>query len=38
MYEDGYEHIYNIDISHTITKYMEERCKTKYPEMKCNPI
>jgi hypothetical protein len=36
MYEDGYENIQNIDISHTITKYMEDRCKTKYPEMKCN--
>jgi ubiquinone/menaquinone biosynthesis C-methylase UbiE len=36
MYEDGYENISNIDISFTITKYMEDRCRMKYPEMKCN--
>ncbi len=33
MYEDGYEDIVNIDISHTVVKFMEEKIKTRYPKM-----
>jgi hypothetical protein len=35
MYEDGYENITNIDISNTVTKYMEEKTKARCPNMKC---
>ncbi len=35
MYEDGYENVLNIDISHTVVKYMEEKCKTRYNGMQC---
>lgn len=33
MYEDGFEMITNIDISHTVVKFMEEKCKTRCPSM-----
>ena len=33
MYEDGYENIINVDISHTVTKIMEEKCKSRCPKM-----
>jgi len=33
MYEDGYEEIVNIDISHTVVKYMEEKIKGRCPKM-----
>jgi ubiquinone/menaquinone biosynthesis C-methylase UbiE len=33
MYEDGYEEIVNIDISHTVVKYMEEKIKARCPKM-----
>lgn len=33
MYEDGYENITNIDISSTVAKYMEEKLKTRCPNM-----
>jgi hypothetical protein len=35
MFEDGFENITNIDISHTVIKYMEEKCKTRYTGMQC---
>lgn len=34
MFEDGFEAITNIDISHTVVKYMEEKCKQRCPTMK----
>jgi len=33
MYEDGYENITNIDISHTVVKYMEDKTKSRCPKM-----
>lgn len=33
MYEDGYEEIVNIDISHTVVNYMEEKIKARCPKM-----
>ncbi len=33
MYDDGYENITNIDISHTVVKYMEEKIKSRFPKM-----
>lgn len=33
MYEDGYENITNIDISNTVTKFMEEKVKSRCPNM-----
>lgn len=33
MYEDGYTHIENIDISFTVIKQMQELYKDKYPTM-----
>ena len=33
MYEDGYENIVNVDISHTVVKYMEEKIKSRCPKM-----
>ncbi len=35
MFEDGYENIVNIDVSHTVIKYMEDKCKTRYNGMQC---
>jgi hypothetical protein len=35
MYEEGYENIVNIDISHAVVKYMEEKCKIRYNGMQC---
>lgn len=33
MYEEGYQNITNIDISHTCVRYMEDKLKTKCPNM-----
>ena len=33
MFEDGYQHITNIDISFTVIKQMQEAYKEKYPSM-----
>jgi len=33
MYDDGYQHISNIDISFTVIKQMQELYKEKYPSM-----
>lgn len=33
MYDDGYQHISNIDISFTVIKQMQELYKEKYPNM-----
>lgn len=38
MYEDGFENILNIDISATVVKYMEDKCKVRCPNMSCNFI
>jgi ubiquinone/menaquinone biosynthesis C-methylase UbiE len=35
MYEDGFENITNIDISECVTKIMEERCRSDFPNMTC---
>ena len=35
MYEDGFEHITNIDISHTVISYMREKCQGRCPNMVC---
>jgi 2-polyprenyl-3-methyl-5-hydroxy-6-metoxy-1,4-benzoquinol methylase len=35
MFEEGFENITNIDISHTVIKYMEEKCKARYNGMSC---
>ena len=33
MYEDGFENIINIDISNTVAKYMDDKLKTRCPNM-----
>ena len=33
MFDDGYQHIRNIDISHTVIKQMQELYKEKYPTL-----
>ncbi len=33
MYEDGYENIVNIDISHTVVNYMKEKFQGRCPNM-----
>ena len=33
MYEDGYENITNIDFSNKVIRYMDEKCRGKYPKM-----
>lgn len=33
MYEDGYQHIMNIDISFTVVKQMQEMYKEKIPNL-----
>lgn len=33
MYEDGYENIVNIDISNTVVRYMEDKVKSRCPNM-----
>lgn len=33
MYEEGFENISNVDISTTVIKYMEEKLKTRCPNM-----
>jgi len=33
MYEDGYQHITNIDISFTVVKQMQELYKEKIPNL-----
>ncbi len=38
MYEDGYENITNIDISHTVITYMKDNVQTKCPNMNCKII
>ena len=35
MYEDGYEAITNIDISHTVMNYMKEKLQGRCPNMTC---
>ena len=36
MYDEGYQNICNIDISLSIVKFMEDKLKTKCPNMTCN--
>lgn len=36
MYEDGFQNISNIDISYIVAKNMDEKYKTKCPNMQCN--
>jgi hypothetical protein len=38
MYEDGFENITNIDISHNVTNYMKERCQGRCPNMVCKNL
>lgn len=35
MYDEGYQNITNIDISLSVVKYMEDKLKTKCPNMTC---
>lgn len=35
MYEEGYQNIANIDISGICVRYMEDKLKTKCPNMTC---
>lgn len=35
MYEDGFENITNIDISHTVMNYMKEKLQGRCPNMSC---
>jgi len=35
MYEEGYQNIVNTDISLSIVKFMEDKLKTKCPNMSC---
>lgn len=35
MFDEGYQHISNIDISHVVTKAMNEKYKDKGPNFKC---
>jgi 2-polyprenyl-3-methyl-5-hydroxy-6-metoxy-1,4-benzoquinol methylase len=36
MYDEGYQNICNIDISLSIVKFMEDKLKTKCPNITCN--
>jgi hypothetical protein len=38
MYEEGYNHITNIDISMTVIKQMSDMYKEKCPNMLCKKI
>jgi len=38
MYEDGYENITNIDISHNVITFMKDRCQGRYPNMICKKV
>jgi len=35
MFDEGYQNITNIDISHVVTKAMQEKYKDKGPNFRC---
>ena len=38
MYDRGYRHIFNIDISPVVIEQMAKRNAIKRPELKCKPL
>jgi hypothetical protein len=38
MFDEGYQNISNIDISHVVTKSMTEKYKDKGPNFKCKTL